>query len=76
MSSNVYSQRLYTPCFIPMGSLPEGGLGSSALPVTEPKLSSELYGKQREFANVVMLEREIGFRQCNSQRISSNVFIV
>ncbi|KAI3789970.1 hypothetical protein L2E82_02778 [Cichorium intybus] len=46
-----------------MGSSPEGGLGSPALPVPRPKSPPELYGKRREFAKVVMLEREIGFLQ-------------
>ncbi|KAL4589405.1 hypothetical protein LXL04_002312 [Taraxacum kok-saghyz] len=46
-----------------MGSSPEGRLGSPTLPVPRPKSPPELYGKRRELAKVVMLEREIGFLQ-------------
>ncbi|CAI9286154.1 unnamed protein product [Lactuca saligna] len=47
-----------------MGSSPErGGLGSPTPPLPRPKSPPELYGKRRELAKVVMLEREIGFLQ-------------
>ncbi|KAK9071191.1 hypothetical protein SSX86_009759 [Deinandra increscens subsp. villosa] len=60
---NVATLFVYCPSFLQQLPPPPQKRMMASSPVPRPKSPPELYGKRRELAKVVMLEREIGFLQ-------------